>query len=113
MKKILALTMFLVLFVIGISFADVPPQEPRLATAELIIRAYKAQHNHSFETLVVMEEDYCILYIWKVQSDLYKPSKLLKIERGIKMTGDKYSILPQEVPDLKIIIRTVDVQERR
>ena len=106
MKKILTLVLFLsLLTVCGTSFADTPPTEPRLATAELIIHAYKAQHNHSFETLIVMEEDYCILYIWKV------PSKLLKIQlpgRGIKMTGA--SILPQEVPDLKIIIRTVDVK---
>jgi hypothetical protein len=107
MKKILALTMFLILIVIGTSLADVPPQEPRLATAELIIQAYKSYHNHSFETLIVMEEDYCILYIWKV------PSKLLKIQlpgRGIKMTIPDVSIMPQEVPDLKIIIRTVDVK---
>jgi hypothetical protein len=110
MKKILALTMFLILFVIGTSLADVPPQNSLLVAAGYIVQSLKAQYaqyNQQFETLIVMEEDYCIVYAWK------SPTRFLKIQlpdRGIKMTIPDVSIMPQEVPDLKIIIRIVDVK---
>lgn len=110
MKKILALTVFLMLLVTGISLADVPPQNSLMVAAGYIVQALKAQYaqyNQQFETLIVMEEDYCIVYAWR------SPTRYLKTklpERGIKMTIPDVSIMPQEVPDLKIIIRIVDVK---
>ena len=99
-KYLLVLVTVMVLMAFGISQADQPPENPLLIVAAQITQGLKgAGYGYA---LTVMEGDYCVVYAW-VGANL----KLLLPDKSIKMTSP--SLMPQVLPDLKIIIRAVDV----
>jgi len=108
MKKKLALMIMALLLVTGISFADVPPTEPTLTTANLIIQALRDQNHYGlgFNALIVMEGEDCVIYVWR-KSTSRVDLKVKLPERGISMST--IILPPQNMPDYKIIIRAVDV----